>query len=383
MLSMSMGCNLIFGVEEGLPRETAEAPGPELFVSAPELRAVRAAAADGRAPWVAAHARYDLDLDLARVLPLSSVVDDGGPVDGEVSAFGTDRATGDCDPGALLDARHDYCAALVTGRAARDLAIAWVMDGNVADAARAVDLLHHWFVAPDTRMAPIAANSGPKTDGESGGTDIEVHLAVPLLLYAASLVEGHPTWERHPGGREALRAWVEDFEVDLGRRAVAPAGTPQYGYYLVALAACHAYLRRPDDLLRDFDRWRDLVEMTVDDEGNVDVGTTAQDVWFFLKSVFLMAQLGTYNRADLYGDPRLQAALARYGACVTDPDGCVLGTAPSANELREGAVLYELGYSQYQAPLFLDVLEAAGRPIEGQRIFGWVTLTHGEQFELD
>lgn len=376
------GCNLIFGVEEGLPRE-ASPPGPVIFVSEPELRAARAAAADGRAPWSDAYARHQSDLALARQLTPLSVVDDGGPFGGgDATAFATDRLTTSCVANDLMDGRHDYCAALVTGWAVRDLAVSWVMDGDDADADKAVDLLHHWFVAPATRMDPAAFNAGPKSDAQDGGTLIEIHLAVPLLLYGAALLETHPSWERYAGGREALRTWVDRFETDLIDRGVTPASSPQYGYYLVARAACHAYLRRPDELLRDFDRWRDFVDLTIAEDGSVGTVGDNQDAWFLLKSVLLMAQLASYHDADLYADARLERALVLYGTCVTDPSGCVFGVAPTEGELTEGGALYELGYGRYQTPLFLDVLEAVGRPVEDRRIFGWATLTHGERFNL-
>jgi len=45
--------------------------------------------------------------------------------------------------------------------------------------------------------------------------------------------------------------------------------------------------------------------------------------------------------------------------------------------------LFELAYSYWQDPAYLDVLERWGRPIDEFRTLGIATLTHGNTFELD
>jgi hypothetical protein len=377
-------CNAVFGIERGKAREETPplAGGPAIYASRQELALVKAKVDLGAEPWASAYPAFEADVSAALDLTPVSVVDDGGPADGgDLHLFATDSSTGGCSE----PERHDYCAAQTMSKAARDLALSYVLTGDQAHAAKAVALLFHWFVAPETRMLPEAGNAGPRTSGQNSGGDIEVDLVVPPFLYAASFLRGHPHWKTLSDSAEAdFLTWVSDFLSDARQSTPSMGSGSRFAYHLAAMAAAEALLEDP--LAASFADWKAFMASGVD-AGGIVVGTSSvSDAWFTLKGMVLTAQLASYYHDDLYafddgGGSPLERAFDAYAGCAA-MGSCPFSETLDGGTLAEGASVYELAYSRYQTPAHLGVIEAAVRPILDDRILGWTTLTHSNRFEL-
>jgi hypothetical protein len=372
------GCNLVFGVDSGKPRvDEPSSEGPVLFVSREELALVKKQVDAGAEPWASAYAAFEIDASAALDQAPLSVVDDGG---NDPHQFGTDASTGGCGS----PERADYCAALAMSHAARDLALAYAMTGDEARAVKAIDLLHHWFVAPATRMLPVTANGGPVTPGAEPGSGVEIVLVVPTFLYAASFLVGHPHWqELGPTAEADLLLWVRDFLNDARASVPSPSALHQHAYHLVAIAAAEALLVEQPR----FDEWKAFMQGAVEPTGTITGSGSVDTAWFALKGMVLTAQLSTYHGDDLYGfDDGNGAALARafdaYAGCAGMQGPCPVSPGTDLGTLAEGASIYELAYSHYQHAEHLTLLETVGRPTTDIRILGYTTLTHGNAFAL-
>jgi hypothetical protein len=381
--SVACGCNFVFDVDEGKPREAATpaAPVTPIYASTEELVAAKTRADAGDEPWAGAWAALEQSANAALDLTPRSVVDDGPGVDEtDASKLATDSPSQaeTCDA-APDGGRADYCAALEMSRAARDLAIAYAMTGDDAYATKAVELLHHWFVAPTTAMQAAVQNAGPKTAANSSGSSIEIYLVVPTFTYAASFVRGHARWEEMGADSEAVFAdWLSDYVALARSRSENGQGAPFF-YWNTSLAAAGSYLERQDEVAAAITTWRSRMEDAVDVDGVIVDGGNTSSSWFILKGMTLTAQLATYFEEDLY-DSSLRNAFDAYAPCAMAAPECPGTGDLDAVSLAEGASIYELAHGRYEDPAHLEVIETHGRPIRDIRILGLTTLTHGDAF---
>ncbi|MUW13523.1 hypothetical protein GJ633_01795 [Halorubrum sp. CBA1125] len=161
------------------PPEDRTSSSPTVYagiLSSEEVAAITQQVTAGNEPWSTA---YDAQLrDAKRALTATpvSVVDDGSPdgVDEHRFATGEDRP--------------DYHAAIDMGTWVRDLGIGYAFTGRERFAERAIELLDHWFLAPETRMYPSGRNFG------EAYFSIELHITIPTLLYGAALVRDASHW---------------------------------------------------------------------------------------------------------------------------------------------------------------------------------------------
>ncbi|SMO53810.1 alginate lyase family protein [Halorubrum cibi] len=383
------------GAAESPPTaDGAAAPPRDLTVSMPrvyagfldgeEVAAIRRQVAAENDPWSTGYSVQLRDAERAMRTTPVSVVDDGSPdgVDEHRFATGEDRP--------------DYHAAIDMGTWVRDLGIGYVFTGRERYARRAIELLDHWFLDPETRMYPSGRNFGETY------FSIELHITVPTLLYGAALVRRSYHWSTVGADRGELRAWVRAYLADLedGRGRQQYVGVVRnniYAWWILARAAAAAYLGDRDALARAFDDWRENAFDQLESNGLLKHERQRVDGLHYsvygLKSLALTAEIARHYGVDLYGyrlpgddTSALLRAFEGLRPYILDPETWEWGTGEDGytdeDEQAIGSV-YELAYSQWNRPEFRAVVESIGRPLYDRRILGWTTLTHANRFELD
>lgn len=383
---------------------TAETPSPTpqagvILVPDGNLRSLRRRVEGGEEPWHTAFQMLRSDADEALGATPRSVVDNGAPQGaGDPHKFGTD-APYQGEDGVFSDEvnRGDYFAALHMGEWIRNLAMAYGFTGEDRYAEKAVDLLHHWFVAPETRMHPSARNHGPHTKGFIGQNAIEHYITIPKMIYGANYVRDHPHWSTKPDDPRAdMNRWVRQYLADSesGGHRGGPEGNGIYKWWLVNRAVAAAYLDDTAALTRCFDDWRTTAFRDFQPRGTFDFALARTRSLFYslsaLDALLLTAEVARHRGVDLYGHQvdgvnRLMKALEYHDRFLQTPDEWQweeLGGL-TEGEQEVGGVVYELAYSVYGDDRFERAIDAVGRPIYDQRLLGWSTLTHANLFELD
>lgn len=371
--------------DAGPPEELRDDPAVYAgFLDGNEVVALRDRVADEAKPWLSGYDALLRDAERALDAAPSSVVDDGSPDGVDENRFATG---GD---------RPDYEAAIEMGTWVRDLGLAYAFTSEIRFARKAIALLDHWFLAPDTRMYPSGRNFGETY------FSIELHVTVPTLLYGAALVRDAPLWSTVETDRAALRTWVETYLADLeaGREKNRYAGVVTnniYAWWVLARATAAAYLDDRDALSLAFDDWRDhaLDQLRPDGLLKHEIGRVdgLEYSVYGLKALTLTAEIARHYGVDLYGyGPRdddgsaLLRAFEGHRPYVLEADEWEWGTGENgythADRMAAGSV-YELAHSRWRRPEFRSVVESVGRPLYERRILGWTTLTHANRFELD
>lgn len=380
------------------PTEPLEVPG-DIFTDQTTIRAIQRQVREQRQPWFAAYRRLLEDADEALNAEAMSVVDNGAPhgVD-DPNKYGTDAPYQETDGVFSEDAnREDYDAALAMGGWIRHLGLAYGLTGEDRYARKAVELLHHWFVDPETRMFPAAKNFGPHTEGYTSQNSIEHYITTPKMLYGASFVHTHDAWSAFPGSPvETFVQWVRDYHSDLvrGGHRGGPEGNGIYKWWLVNRTVAAAYLDDTSALSSCFEDWRTTAFSDFEERGTFKFARWRTRGLYYsfsaLTSLVLTAEVARHHGVDLYGHTvdgvnRLRTALEFHAPLIRNPDRWrwkeLGGLADFEREL--GGVAYEVSYSHWQDEAYFRAVKAVGRPVFDQRILGWATLTHGNLFELD
>lgn len=379
------GCGSVSNrTDSGVPVEIRDDPAVYAgFLDGNEVVAVRDRVAGDEEPWKTACDAQMRDAERALDATPSSVVDDGSPDDVDEHRF----ATG--------ESRPDYRAAIEMGTWVRDLGLAYVFTSEVRFARKAIELLDHWFLDPDTRTYPSGRNFGETY------FSIELHITVPTLLYGAALIRDSSHWSTVETDREALRAWVETYLADLesGRgkkRYVGVVRNNIYAWWILARATAAAYLDDRDALERAFDDWRERAFDQLEPNGLLkhELGRVdgLEYSVYGLKALAFTAEIARHYGVDLYGHhlsdddtSALLRAFEAYRPYVVGAEEWEWGTGENgytdADRTAAGSV-YELAHSRWGRPAFRRVVESIGRPLYDRRILGWTTLTHADRFDL-
>ena len=402
------GCSRVL---PGGPSDDGQLPArePGMFLYLDTLSAVRDRVDEDEAPWTAAEAVFATDVQDAMAADPESVTDNA---DGhEFQTAGPDEP----------DSRGDYVAAIRTGDRIRDLGLAYHYYGQDRFARKAVDLLDHWFLAEETRMAPVKTNS------------IEQYITLPKMWWGAELVRGHDAWDRDGVGSEAaLRGWIGTYLDDVGHEIPTDFGQQNiFNWQEMTQAAGSVYRR-------DWERFRHAMERNRADGFNQlrEDGLLANEITrstslayslYAAKALVTAAELSRvyehrlegptlYEYSKFDGDrSAIERILDAHAPYVSDPaawtemreddeDAFYNADGFPARKQESASSLYEVAYSYYEKDSYLEAVRAGGqsvknvptyvdaqqtaidnpdRPHRDERILGWTTFSHGERFRLD
>ncbi|MFB6222320.1 MAG: alginate lyase family protein [Haloarcula sp.] len=380
-----------------------------MFVDLDTLAAIRGRVDSGDSPWTPAYEAFMEDVRNAMDAEPESVTDNG---DGHKF-----KTKGPKNP----EERKDYVAAIRTGDRIRDLGLAYQYHGEDKYAEKAIDLLDHWFLNSETRMAPVKTNS------------IEQFITLPKMWWGAELVRGHDAWDVDEVGTETdLQEWIRTYLDDVGHDIPTSFGQQNiFNWQEMTQAAGAVYLR-------DWDRFRHAVQRNREDgfnqlredgllEHEIQRASSLAYSLYAAKALITGAELTRLYSYRLDG-PTLyehqkfdgeKAAIERildaHAPYVADPDAWTeLGDGSNEQFVNEdgfparkqeaASSLYEIAYSYYEKETYLKTLQASGQPVKNvptyvsaqqeaidnpdrphrdERILGWTTFTHGERFRLD
>lgn len=368
---------------------------PVIFVTPQTVERVRARVTAREQPWLRAYRRLLADANRALSATPRSVVDNGAPSgEDDPNRYGSDAPYQEKD-GVYSDDidRHDYRAGLDMGDWARSLAQAYAITRHDRYAAKAIDLLHHWFVDPETRMYPSANNFGPHTEGLKSQNSIEFYIIVPELLYAAALVSGHPHWDEYDSGEEAVREWTRTWQESLlyGSRG-GPVGDEIYKWWVTTRMVTAAYLDDRTRLRSAFEAWRTDALADFEPRGSFEYARNrTRGLYYSLSAMNALtygAEIAHNHGVDLYGyahegsESVLRRAHDFHAPFVLDPSSWPWQELDGldADEREYGVVSYELCYAEWGVDTYRDVVETSSRPIEDRRILGPVTMTHANGY---
>lgn len=358
---------------------------PVIFLNTDEATAIKEKVEEGERPWILGYNQLMKDAEKAMNRTRQSVVDNGAPT----------QAPNDSNKFGTTDTRVDYIAALHMADWTRNLGLAYVFSGSDRYAHKAIDFLHKWFIDSDTRMYPSARNFGETY------LSIELHITIPPMIYAASLVSGHPYWSEKGSNPESkLDQWVADYLDDLeqGDDRKAYRGIINnniYDWWIVARATAAAFLDDRNALESAFDDWKSHAFEQLEKRGTLKYERHRENGLLYslygIKAITLTAEIARHHGVNLYDykldDERvLRKIFDHHVQYLHDPSKWKWGTGPEGfgpKEREEGASVYELAYSFWEDSDYLDVIKIGGRPVYDRWMLGWTTLTHGNLFALD
>jgi hypothetical protein len=377
---------------------------PVVFLHPAVVAAIRERVRAGEEPWRTAFARLIADADEALSATPRSVVDNGAPAGADSpNRYGSDAPYQEED-GKFSDNvdREDYFAAMEMGDWIRDLGQAFAFGRRDRHARKCVDLLHHWFLDPDTRMHPSTRNHGPHTEGLKGQNAIEQYITIPKMVYGAALVSGHRRWGAYGDDAEGrLRSWLRrylDDALSAGPRGGNGEGDGIYKWWVVNCAVVAAYLGAEEALSRCFENWRTTALSGLENRGTLKYARwRTRGLYYSMSAIVgltLVAEIARHRGVDLYGQEvvrggerfaALETVYDTFATYIRNPGTWEWGERGgfSAREREFGAAAYELAHSHWRNPRYRRVVATVGRPIREPRILGWCTLTHGDRFAID
>ncbi|HHI94771.1 MAG TPA: DUF5011 domain-containing protein [Gammaproteobacteria bacterium] len=271
--------------------------------------------------------------------------------------------------------RGDYESIVTLGNAVRDLGLGYAFTGQARYADKAIELIRVWSLDAATRMTPTteAANR------------IELFIGLPGYFYGADLIWRYSGW--NAGDKAAFTRWVKA----LGDHAKANgAGLNNFANWRVVLIAAAGALL-DDNALLDFaeTEWKRLVPLQMNGSGKMGQEySRSKGLHYSLYAINAMiqgAEILRHRNVDLYGYTSNGKGLALALDYIT-PYAINPGSWPyqqiTTITQNDSMALYELAYSYYKKPLYLEAINFWTRPLNDIRVMGVVTLTHANRFEL-
>lgn len=348
---------------------------PSVFLTEQEISAIRSRVAHRAEPWFSLHRQLIVVADAALALPPQTVVGKGQqPASGNQHDYWTTRPYAGTGDGVInpLNDRTDYKSAIRFSDAVRDLALAYRMTGEPRYARKAVALIETWMVDPSTRMTPRFTTTNSR---------IELAVTMPAAFYALDLLWDYPGWD--DSAKQAAIDWVRRF--GHASNAWRAEKANNFENWRVVVAASAGVVSGDGELAAGaFTEWQELLGRQMDRQGRLveelDRTKSLSYSVYALKAMAISAEIAKRQGVDLYGysDGRgrsLEKGFDFHAPYLVHPSSWPWQQIAPPD--HGDASVYELAYAFKNKRIYLDVLEAYGRPIEENRILGPVTLTHG------
>ncbi|MEO1332216.1 MAG: alginate lyase family protein, partial [Myxococcota bacterium] len=387
--AVSVDENANVELDETEPQITQARSTPVVFIDEDQIETIRDRIRRGEAPWTAAYRRVVDEGNPALDAGPWSVTANGGPAGGhdfftEPPYCGWTRVDGnppDCRDSQFNPEanRVDYTAALRVAEAARDLGLAYTFSRDPRYSRRLASVIRTWALDSATKLNPRFTN---------GQSRIELSITMPALFYGASLIESSGALTSEERGQ--FRDWVSDF-ADSALNWTGHNNFENWRHTFIAAAGAYLAGDRGHELRRyAFQRFRDVIPQYISSAGHMMKETGRARAFMYsmyaLTSMVATAEIARNYDVDLYGyqtstGKGLKLALDRHVRFALDVNSWPY--SESGTMERKDFALYEVAHSHYGDPDYLRVIDRWGRPMEEKRVMGFVTLTHGDQFESD
>jgi len=268
----------------------------------------------------------------------------------------------------------------------RTLALAHFVTGDDRYAEKAIDQIHHWFLDESSYQYPEG----------SGDYGVEQYITIPKFLMGAALLRGHSYWDAKDAttpwndgsaaaAEDALAEWATTWADSL----TEPNHNNIWIWLAVAEASAAAYAGDDTLFQSAVDRYKsDPAWNDYNDDGSfqaeLDRSNGFRYQLYRMKAHAMFCELARHRGMDLYSYNDLQRSFDWMAQYVLNPDDWQWGAESLEFDLsHEAPGVYELAYSIWQEPAYLDVVKQAGRPVDDGRLLQWVTFSHGNLFEID
>ena len=358
--------------------------GQTVYVGRSEINAVKSKVQAGQQPWASAYSAVIKSANSALNMAPRSVVDNGGPAGANFDkhSYGDDKTY---DGDGIHDTsanKEDSKAFYAMSGAIQDLGLAYAFTGDDRYARKAIDLLYHWCVNPNTYMRPSTINYAPHTPGGHDHGAITIYSATPPMAFGTSFVLGHPYWSTKGSNAEAK---VKQWMVDMHRSAVTNVETANNNFftrYLETRGTLAALIGNRSDLNKVFDLWKSHIRFSVKPNGRLhrEAGRTKGIDYsiYGLEPFARIAMMARHHGVDLWswedgqGGTPLRRAYDFLLPYVLDPnmpkkwiDAGFQQIVPVNKEPLSSA--YEMAYAIYKKSDYLKVAQMGSRKT-------WITL---------
>ncbi len=356
----------LIGITNVLAKTTAQ-QHPNMFLNASEITPIKAKIDNGDEPWTGAYNTAISRANSALNQPLRSVRDGGSNTNGTYDGNSSEN-------------RHDYRAAGDMSHAVRDLGIAYAFSGNEAYAEKAIALIYHWCLNPTSAMKP-------QFNGNQSW--IELTITLPAMFYGADMIWNYSGWDTDQ--KAEFIKWVKDF---AAKAIVSQAGVPTNNFgdwRLVFLASASVIVEDPSIMSYVVDHYKKLVPGQITSKGEFgwERNRTEPKNGLFYSTFAMIAiaqvcEIVRHHGTDLYhwkesnGTGSIEKAFDYMASFVENPSSWSQSSTPIASYTYTGenAAVYELAYSIWQKPAYLQIIQRWDRPMYGNYVQGPLTLTH-------
>ncbi|NOZ53111.1 MAG: hypothetical protein GXP08_08215, partial [Gammaproteobacteria bacterium] len=352
-------------------------PHPNMYLNQEEIDAIKTKVSANLQPWAGAYSKVMSAANSALSKSPLSVTFQGKTsnqyfTEKPYCGWPDGCRDGQINPNAD---RGDYEAAIKVGDAVRDLGLGYAFTGEAKYADKAIEMIRVWSLNSDTFMKPTTA----------AGNRIELFITLPGYLYGADLIWNYTGWDADE--KTAFTNWVKT----LGDDAKASgAGLNNFANWRVVLIAAAGALL-DDNTLLNFaaTEWKRLVPLQMSGSGVMgqEYGRS-KGLHYSLYAINAMiqgAEILRHRNVNLYdysnSGKSLELALDFVTPYAINPASWPYKQITTITQ-KDSMALYELAYSYYKKPLYLDAINRWNRPMDEIRVMGINTLTHANLSDL-
>ncbi len=377
----------------------AVAEHPRTLINASELTAIKAKVAANEEPWKSAYDKMIGQAKSALTIPAPYFsVTFGGDNSANancanVRIFCTGNFYGGGNQYDALSGAHPVAIAV------RDLGMAYALtpEGTDSDginrddyADKLITLIRTWALDSTTGMLPQFSNNQ---------SNISLYPTMSSVIYGVDMAWSYPGWVE--ADKTAFKAWVQTFGNNARANGIPQSPQNFVNWQVAFVSMAGAFVDDQSLLTFAYSTFREIIPGQMTGQGRMGRESGRPENWggigysvFALHAMTQAAEIARHQGVDLYnytstgqvGGKGLKLALDYHVPYLKKavPGGNPFTVGPNPLLPEHGMGIYELAYSRWQEPAYLELINFWGRPF-GMRIWalGEVTLTHANQFELD